>query len=143
VAKIRAPNKLDQLFSQYIRMRAIRIVGGCERCLTPKYDIQKDNGKVYPAWKQLQCSHFYGRSCQPTRYDSDNACGLCGACHMYLTSRPEEHRAFFLQRLGQESFDLLAGRMRIMGKADKEALYLYYTWKLKEIEGGNISNCTS
>ena len=125
---------LDKLVSEYIRRRALQRVCGCERCLTPKYDIVKDNGEIYPAWNQLQCSHFHGRAKKSTRYDEDNLAGLCGACHMYLTAHPLEHVEWFKNHLGQEAFDLLNSRMRIPGKPDKAALMLYYKDKLKELE---------
>ena len=122
---------LDKLVSEYIRRRALQRAGGCERCLTPKYDIVKDNGEIYPAWKQLQNSHFHGRSKKSTRHDEDNLAGLCGACHMYLTAHPLEHVEWFKNHLGQEAFDLLNSRMRIPGKPDKAALILYYKDKLR------------
>lgn len=124
---------LDALFSEYIRKRAIARVGGCERCLTPKFDIQKDNGDVFPAWKQLQCSHFHGRAKKSTRFDEDNCIGICGACHLYLTAHPLEHVEFFKQRFGGDKFDMLNSRMRDIQKPDKELLTLYYKQKLEEI----------
>jgi len=124
--------KLDALFSEYIRRRAIQRVGGCERCLTHKYDIQKEDSSIFPAYKQLQCSHFIGRSRSSVRFDPDNACGLCGACHLYLTAHPLEHTEFFKQRLGR-NFDLLMARMRIIG-IDQKAIELYLKEQLKLLE---------
>ena len=125
---------LDKLFSQYIRMRAIIRVGGCERCFSPKFDIEKDNGKTFPAWKQLQCSHFIGRGKRSVRFDSDNAIGICGGCHMYLTSHPLLHVEFFKQRLGEIEFDLLNARAHIPTRyLDKNTLSLYYKAKIKEM----------
>ena len=119
-------DKLDVIFSEYIRKRAIKRVGGCERCLRPKADIQKDNGKMFPAWKQLQCSHFHGRSSKSVRWDEDNAAGLCGACHIRFGGHGEEHRQHFIEILGQEGFDLLNARESKPGKPDKELLWIYY-----------------
>ena len=135
MAKIKAPTKLDSLFSEYIRKRAIKEVGGCQRCLTPKHDIQKDNGDIFPAWKQLQCSHFHGRARQSVRLDESNAIGLCGACHMYLTAHPLEHVEFFKNLLGETEFDFLNGRMRnTWPKPDKTLLTIYYKERLKEVK---------
>ena len=124
--------KLDALFSEFVRKRAIKLTGGCERCLSSKFDIQKENGEIYPAFKQLQCSHFIGRSRSSVRFDPDNACGLCGACHLYLTAHPLEHTEFFKQRLGR-NFDLLMARMRIIG-IDQKAIELYLKEQLKLLE---------
>lgn len=124
---------LDKLFSQNIRMRAIQR-GGCERCLTLKYDIQKEDGSVYPAWKQLQCSHFIGRARRAVRWDEDNAVGLCAACHMYLTSHPLEHVRFFTDYLGEQQVDLLMARNRSREKPDINAITIYLKAKIKELE---------
>ncbi len=105
---------LDKLFSIFIRQRAMQRVGGCERCLTPKRD-----------YNQLQCSHFHGRSRKSVRWDEDNAAGLCFGCHQHFTSHPLEHVEWFKKHLGEE-FDLLEGRMRIIGMPDVEVLTLYY-----------------
>ncbi|KKN71467.1 hypothetical protein LCGC14_0420460 [marine sediment metagenome] len=113
---------LDRLFSEYIRRRAMERVRGCERCFT-----YKEN------WKQLQCSHFYSRSRKSVRYDEDNAVGLCFGCHQYLGSHPLEHVEFFKKLLG-DRFELLEGRMRQIGKPDKELLMIYFKAKIKEME---------
>ncbi len=116
---------LDKLYSIYIRMRAIFRVGGCERCLTPKL-----------SWKQLQCSHFFGRARRSVRWDEENAVGLCGACHMYFTANPLEHTEWFKKHLGEEKFDLLNSRMRqTHPKPDQNLLLIYYQVKIKEMKG--------
>lgn len=127
---------LDRLFSEFIRRRAISRVGGCERCLSARYDILKDDGSVFPRWKQLQCSHFHGRSKKSVRWDEDNAAGLCGACHIRFGSQGEEHRQHFIEILGQEGFDLLNARASKPGKPDKKLLMIYYREKIKEYESG-------
>ena len=114
---------LDKLFGQYIRMRAIQRVHGCERCLTGK-----------SSWKELQCSHFIGRGRRSVRFDEDNAIGLCGACHMYLTAHPLEHVRWFTEHLGQEGVDLLLARNRDMIKPDEKLIAIYYREKIKELE---------
>ncbi len=90
---------LDKLFSQYIRMRAIQRVHGCERCLTYSEE-----------YKRLQCSHFWGRRKRSVRFDENNAAGLCYGCHRYFTSHPAEHAEFFLKRLGRERYEMLEVR---------------------------------
>ena len=115
-------------------MRAVQRVGGCERCLTPKYDIQKDNGSSYPSWKQLQTAHFWGRRKISVRFDPDNAIGICGACHLHLTANPQEQVEFFKARLG-DRFDLLNSRMRTPARyLDKAALTIYLNIKIQELE---------
>ncbi len=114
---------LDKLFSEYIRKRAILRVHGCERCLTGKTD-----------YKQLQCSHFWGRGKRSVRHDEDNACGLCYGCHAYFTAHPVEHRDWFLKHLGEQPFDMLEKRAQTPQKIDVELITLYLKAKLRELE---------
>jgi len=108
-------DKLDVLFSEFIRLRAKNY---CERC--GKYS------------ERLQTAHFHGRAKKSVRWDEDNACGLCFGCHSFLDSQAMEKIEFFKQRLGQERFDLLNARMRQVGMPDKEAVTLYLNEKMKE-----------
>ncbi len=113
---------LDILFSKFIRLRAMKVVHGCECCLARKMDYTK-----------LQCSHFFGRSRKSVRWDEDNAAGLCFGCHQYLGSHPVEHVEFFKARLG-DKFDLLDGRQRTPShQIDKEAIRIYLNARIKEL----------
>ena len=80
---------LDKMFSEFIRKRAIASVGGCERCLAQK-----------KSYSELQCSHFWSRHIQQTRWCIDNGAGLCLGCHSYFESRPLEHCEWYKKRLG-------------------------------------------
>ncbi len=124
---------LDTLFSEVIRKRAIKLVGGCEICLKPKYDIQKDNGDIYPSWMQLQTSHYHGREEKSVRFDEDNAIGVCGKCHQYLGAHPHEHSEIFKKRLGEEGYDLLRSRIRYNTKLDRKAIELHLKALIKDI----------
>lgn len=107
---------LDKLFSEYIRLRD----KVCQRC-----------GKA----NQIACAHFHGRARKSVRWDSDNACGLCMGCHVYLDSHAMEKVEFFRQRLGQESFDMLNSRMRnLWSKPDKEAIRLWLKEEIRKLD---------
>ena len=127
-------DELDKLASEYVRKRAIQMAGGCERCLTPKYDIAKDNGSIFTAWKQLQCCHFYSRRRHSVRYDPDNLVGLCANCHSYFHSQPLEFVEFIKARLGEEKFAQLRLRAEGRGKIDRAAWVIYLKQLLKEVE---------
>ncbi len=119
---------LDKIFSEYIRKRAIQLVGGCEVCQAGK-----------ESWKNLQCCHFNGRGMKSVRWDEDNAIGACFSCHQRLDSFPMEKVEWWRKHLGQEAFDMLEGRKRQMfPKPDKAALTLYYQAKLR----GMVQNVT-
>lgn len=111
-------DKLDELFSTYIRTRDGFT---CQRCGVKS--------------KNVQCAHFHSRRKQSVRFDPDNACTLCMGCHLYLDGNPMDKVEFFRNRLGQIAFDLLNSRARITyPKPDKKALTLYYQQKIKELE---------
>jgi len=82
----------------------------------------------------LQTSHFHGRSKRSVRWDEDNAVLLCFGCHQYFHSQPQEHVEWFKQRLGEEKYNNLRGRMRQIGKPDKVLIGLYLKERIKELE---------
>ena len=126
---------LDKLVSDHARMRAMLRVGGCEKCLTKKYPKVREDGTYLPAFKTLDCSHLWGRDDKCVRYDEDNICGLCGACHMWLDDHPIEHRAFAQRLLGEERYDLLEYRAtRFTQKPDVKLLTLYYQQENAELK---------
>lgn len=114
--------KLDILFSEFIRKRAIQRVQGCERCLV---------GKI--TYKELQCSHLIGRARRAVRWDTDNAAGLCAGCHMYLAAHPLEHVKWFIDYLGAQEVDLLMARNRIKDKPDENLISIYLKERIKEV----------
>ena len=126
---------LDKLFSQYIRMLVYDKDAGiacCEYCGKMFGDVIKENGETYPAWKQLQTSHFHGRRKRSVRYFCENACALCFSCHIYLGENPYAHTEFFKKRLGSERFELLNIRTNKLEKIDKEAVTAYLKEKIEE-----------
>lgn len=84
----------DSAFSKCVRERAN---WRCERC-----------GGVYlPGTQGLHCSHFYGRGNWSVRFEPLNGTALDMGCHLYLSANPEEHRAFQLQRIGEQNMAIL------------------------------------
>ena len=124
---------LDTLFSEAIRRRAIARVGGCERCLTPKYDITKEDSEIFPAWRQLQCAHLISRWHKSIRWDVDAAIGLCGGCHLWIDHEAEELIELRRKILGDDKVALLKARARTPARyIDKAAIKLYLQAKIKE-----------
>lgn len=65
--------KLDEVFSQYIRLRNADAHGNTE-CFTCG---KKDH------WKKLQCGHFQSRKHYATRWDEVNCQVQCSACNVF------------------------------------------------------------
>lgn len=117
---------LDKLFSQYIRMRAIARVHGCERCGHWKED-----------YKQLDCAHLISRWHKSIRWDPDAAIGLCGGCHMWIDHEAEEKIQLLKSIVGEEGYDLLRARARTLAKyVDESAITVYLQAKIQELNGG-------
>lgn len=114
--------KLDALFSQYIRRRDNFT---CQRC----------KKQYTPPTSALHCSHFWGRSNKKVRWDEENADAHCYGCHQYLGSRPVEFTEWKKKQLGKR-FEMLNVRAnwRDYSKPDTQALFMYYTQKLKELD---------
>ena len=65
--------RLDNIFSQYIRLRNANAQGIAE-CYTCG---KKDH------WKKLQCGHFMSRKSYSTRWDELNCMVQCVKCNMF------------------------------------------------------------
>ena len=130
---------LDALMSEYVRKRGIQRVGGCERCLKQCHDIVKDDGTIYPAWKQLQCCHFHPRRLMSVRFDPDNTQALCFGCHQHFHENNKEHEAFTKRLLDEEQYSFLEGRMRQKGKPDRKAIKIWLQIELAKLAKGGDS----
>lgn len=132
----RQEKRLDDLFSIYIRKRAMQRVGGCERCSTLKYDIQKDDGSIYPAWKQLQAAHCHGRGKHTLRWDIRNGAGLCGGCHKHIDAQITAKEELFRRLLGEEECErlyILAEMNTKQAPIDYTLVEIYLKEKIKEL----------
>lgn len=105
-------DKRDTVFSKLIRLRA-RF--NCEKC-----------GRYFPQGHGLQCSHFFGRRHQSTRYDPDNAAAHCFVCHMQFTENPIAFTAWIKRYLGDARYDALQLRHRQIVKRTKKDLEELY-----------------
>ena len=126
--------KLDKLCSEYVRKRAIHLVGGCERCLTKKYDTTREDGSTKPAYLQLQCAHCFTRNRFSTRWLETNLAGICPGCHMFLDENHDEKMEWFKERLGPETYELLRIQSESHYSTDKELIRLYLENKIQEVD---------
>lgn len=115
-------NKFDRLFSKLIRTRDQHT---CQRC-----GATAETSKI-------DCSHFWGRRHQATRYDPLNACAHCFVCHRYLGENPIEFARWVRKYLGDVLYDELEQKhQRIVKrtKAEAEELYRHLKEQLKALE---------
>ncbi len=109
-------DKADKIFSQYIRIRD-------KECLRCGSSVLFD-AKGIP--KSHQCSHYWGRGRESTRFEPDNCITLCFYCHRKWGHGDErdEYKEFMIKRLGQKRFDTLAVQANTYCKKDREMAYL-------------------
>jgi hypothetical protein len=108
---------LDTLWRNYIRMRAMNRVGGCERCHTSK-----------TSFLGLQAAHLFSRNSHTAKWDIMNGAGLCGGCHMYIDDHAEVKVEFAKQLIDEEEYERLYVLANMTTKQSPVDL------KLKEIE---------
>lgn len=114
-------DKLDELFSEYIRKRS---GGFCQRC-----------GKSYE-WKRLQACHLHSRRKYTTRWLEINAIACCFGCHQYLDSHPQEKIDFARKLLGDDEYDrlyVLANMTTKQSPIDYKMVELYLREQIKRL----------
>lgn len=120
--------RLDKLYSEFIRKRAMVVAGGCERCGAPK-----------TSYLELQCAHIFSRRKLTTRWHIANAVGLCGGCHLYLDSHPEEKIQFAKKILGDEGYERLYIHSHMTSKTspvDMSLIEIHLRQLIAELECG-------
>ena len=114
--------KLDNIFSQYIRLSASDKDGNCV-CVTC--------GKV-AHWKNggMQAGHFQSRRHYATRWEEDNVKVQCSSCNVF---RYGEQFKFSLYLGGKLSEELLQKSRETVKFADVDLIEMadYYSNKLK------------
>lgn len=98
----------DREFSKFIRERDNHT---CQAC-----------GANPPEGHGLECSHFWGRVKESTRFDPENCDTLCKRCHAAFETEKAEGREYWLwkiKRLGSDRFNALAARAHTHVKKDR------------------------
>ena len=115
-------NKLDRIFSEYIRKRDANKKGIC-KCITCN--------KEY-AWNDIDAGHFISRKEMATRWDEQNVAAQCKHCNRFRYGRQYE---FSLQLGKKLSQDLLKKSKEVckFAPSDIEELINHYTTKVKNI----------
>jgi len=118
----------DDAFSKAIRTRD---KWTCQKC-----------GRVFLEHerKNLDCSHYWGRGRENTRYDPENCDALCGhftssQCHKkWEKEYKPEYEKFKIIQLGQEGFDRLRVAAHTYRKKDRNMRFIEAKEFLKLME---------
>lgn len=120
--------KTDLKFSKYIRTRD---GWRCLACIE-----EKGFSKDYSSNKRgLQCSHYWGRGRENTRFDPENCISLCWYHHNFAWGHGDgrqEYTGFMRKRLGDQGFDLLDLRAHTRKKRDDKLDEIIIRELLKE-----------
>jgi hypothetical protein len=121
----------DKTFSQYIRKRDKK----CVRCQSPV----QFNDKGLPV--SHQCSHYWGRGHESTRFDLENADCLCFYCHsLWGGEERDRYKEFKIKQLGPEGFKRLDFRAHQLVKKDRKKSLIISRELLKSLKVGNLTN---
>ena len=113
--------KLDNIFSQYIRLRYSK--NEISKCVTCG---KQDH------WKKLQAGHFVSRKHYATRWDEDNVQVQCSGCNVFRYGE----QYLFSKYLGVDlSEELLIRSRKIQKFTDNELLEMIdlYTEKVNNL----------
>ena len=118
------------MFSKYIRTRD---GWECLACIA-----ERGGSKDYRFNSQgLECSHFWGRGHENTRFDPENCIALCTYHHRFAWGHGDGRQAytdFMKKRLGERGFDLLDVRAHTYKKKDNKLDKIIIEQLIKELE---------
>lgn len=120
--------KLDSIFSQYIRLRDSKIYGFQRfRCISC--------GIVLP-FVEADCGHFVKRSNMATRFDEDNCHAQCISCNRFRGGNYEKFKENLEKKIGKEGVEELLRKKHTivkLSKSDIEDMIKTYKKKIKEL----------
>ena len=122
---INLKDKLDKVFSLYIRLRDSDENGFCT-CYTC--------GKV-AHYKEMQNGHFWSRTHLSTRFNEDNCKVQCVGCNIFKKGNYIVYTKRLLKELGEKKFDELERLKNStvkISKAEYEQMIEHYNQKIKE-----------
>lgn len=94
--------KLDEVFSQYIRLKYSNDKGYC-RCISC--------GRIH-FWKDIQNGHYMSRRYLSTRFDENNCRPQCVACNIFNQGNAQMYRRGLIAEIGEAAVDMVEIRAK-------------------------------
>lgn len=117
--------KLDEVFSQYIRLKHSDQRGYC-RCISC--------GKIQH-WKQIQNGHYMSRRHLATRWHEDNCRPQCVACNIFNQGAAQMFRRGLIREIGEQQTDLIEALAHTTShepsECEYQALIAYYKQQIE------------
>ncbi|MBQ0074614.1 MAG: recombination protein NinG [Prevotella sp.] len=121
--------KLDKIFSIYIRLRDAMPHSGYVKCITC--------GKILH-WKESQACHYIGRANMALRFSEVNVHAGCMPCNVFLHGNMLAYRRWMVKQYGEKIVDNLELRGNIEVKKwsewELEETIKYYTALVEKIK---------
>lgn len=120
-------DKLDRIFSEYIRLRDADN-NGYIRCISC--------GKIV-FWKDTDNGHFINRKHMSLRFSETNCNAQCRACNRFDEGNMTGYNQGMIKKYGQQTVDLLILAKKQVNKisdAEYQILVAHYQQKVKEIK---------
>lgn len=120
-------NKLDKVFSQYIRLRDAMPSG---------YFVCISCGRVLPI-SQADAGHYHSRRHMSTRFDENNVNAECKACNRFSADHIIGYTNNLIKKIGLQQFQLLeikAHQTKKWSCFELEALIKHYQEEVKRLQ---------
>lgn len=102
LSKRKLRDKLDSVFSKYIRLKFSDARGNC-RCISC--------GNVF-YWKDIQNGHYMSRRYMSTRFSEDNCRPQCISCNIFNQGNIQMYRRALIKQIGEQRVDLIEVRAK-------------------------------
>lgn len=120
-------DKLDRLFSRYIRLRDV-MPNGYFRCISC--------GQIKP-YEQSDCGHYFSRRNMATRFDEDNAHAECRNCNRFKADHLHNYNLNLIDKIGLKRFNFLvykSNTIKHWSDFELEELIKMYKMKISDLE---------
>lgn len=121
--------KLDKIFSEYIRLRDAD-VNGYIRCYCCGYPVH---------WKLAHNGHFFGRRFLGTRFNEENCHACCVPCNTYNNGNLKAYEEHLRREYGDSIIDkltMLKNTLTKFAPYEIEEMTEEYKQKVKELRKG-------
>lgn len=119
--------KLDRIFSQYIRLRDMMMPGRVFRCISC--------GTVMSI-RQADCGHYINRQHMATRYSEVNCNAQCRHCNRFDEGNMSGYRAGLVKKYGETKVIMLEAQkneVRKYSDFEYQALIAHYQKEVKRM----------
>jgi len=120
--------KLDRIFSIYIRLRDAMPHSGLVKCISC--------GRIHH-WTKIQNGHYVGRSAMSVRFSEENCHSQCVACNVMMHGNMLAYRRAMVKLYGEQKVNEIEVRGHLAKKwhdFELEEMIKYYTARVAQLK---------